>query len=200
MERFKILFRLTISLIAILMVLDNVMAETTLDAKAILDRCEKEGAAHVIDALSLGEDWEVWDEVTDKIATGDEAWLKVSTCLMLGRYESRSEIAGATIKTAWTWALSKNPAALLEIEYQGADLENTCRLPLYEPEEDFLAEYVAETLSALEAVKQPHLQEGKERCMRLVQVPGIILSQGPKKHLLPVIYPVTWKRADDSIW
>jgi len=169
MGHFRKIFCFTIGLMVALIVVGNVYAETLLDAKIILERCEKEGAAHVIDDLSLGEDWERWDEVTDKIATGDEVWLKVSTCLMLGRYESRSEIAGTTIKIAWTWALTKNPTAMLEMEYQGTDLENTCKLPLYEPEEDFLAEYVAETLAALEKVEEPHLQEGKARCMRLIR-------------------------------
>jgi len=64
------IFRLIIGLVAAFMVISNVSAETSLDAKTILERCEKEGAAHVIDDLSLGEDWERWDEVTDKIATG----------------------------------------------------------------------------------------------------------------------------------
>jgi len=166
---FKRIVLFITGLIAALMVLSNVYAETLLDAKTILERCEKEGAATIIDELSLGEDWEKWFNVTDNIATGDETWIKVSTCLMLGRYESRSEIAGATIKTAWGEALTKNPAAILEVEYQGTDIENTCRLPFYEVEENELTKYVAETLAALETVKQPHLQEGKERCMRSIK-------------------------------
>jgi len=169
MGRFRQIFLLIIGPIAALMVGVNVYAETSLDAKTILERCEKEGAAYIVDDLALGKNWEKWNEVTDEVATGDDAWIKASACLMPGTRESRSEIAGMVLKIAWGEALTKNPAAMLEIEYQGMDLENTCRLPFYEEEEDWLTKYVAETLAALEAVKQPHLQEGKERCMRLIK-------------------------------
>jgi len=169
MGHFRQIFLLIMSLIAALMGGGSVYAETSLDAKTILERCQKEGAVTIVDELTRRNNQEDWIEITDKIADGDDAWIKASACLMPGTHGSRSASDWTFLRIAWTAAIKKNPAAMLEIEYQGASIEDTCELPLYEPEEDFLAEYVAETLSALENVKQPHLQEGKERCIHMVK-------------------------------
>jgi len=52
------------------------------------------------------------------------------------------------LQQVWLDALTKNPTAMLEIEYQGTSLEDICGLPHIELEEEFLAQYVKDTLSA----------------------------------------------------
>jgi len=150
-------------------VIESAQADFTLDPEIVLARCESEGAVKIVDEITLRNDHQDWDEMADKVAGGDEAWIKASGCLMAGTHESRSAIDWIILKLAWADALTKKPAAMLEIEYQGTSLEDVCALPQLEPEEDDLARYVKETLEALEKVDAPHLQEGKVRCMNVMK-------------------------------
>jgi len=150
-------------------VVESAFAEFMLDPQAILARCKSEGATKIVDEITLRNDHQDWDEIADKVAQGDEEWIKASGCLMTGTHKSRSAIDWIILKLAWSEALTKKPAAILELEYQGASLEDVCALPQLEPEEDFLAQYVKETLAALEKVDVPHLQEGKNRCMSVMK-------------------------------
>jgi len=143
--------------------------ETVLDAKEILARCKSEGAVNIVNELTSSEMQKDWIRLTEYVETGDTAWIEASACLMPGTLESYSASDWIFLKLAWLEALTKNPTAMLEIEYQGVALEDTCELPHIEPEEDFLVQYVKDTLAALDKVDAPHLQEGKQRCMRMMK-------------------------------
>jgi len=168
--------RITIKTLIILMIsfvsypiVGYAQTETVLDAKEILARCKSEGAVNVVNELTSSELQKDWIRLTEYVETGDTAWIEASACLMPGTHLGKSASAWIFLKLAWLDALTKNPTAMLEIEYQGASLENICRLPHIEPEEDFLAQYVKDTLAALDKVDAPHLQEKKQLCMRIMK-------------------------------
>jgi len=145
-------------------------AEDFLNAKTLLARCENEDPVALVDEITLHNKHGDWDEMVRKVATGDSEWIATSGCLMAGaRKGSYSAIAGTSLRLGWIDVLPKNPTAFLQLEYQGYSLGDLCELPHIEPEKKFLAQYVKDTLSALDKVNAPHLQEGKQRCMKMMK-------------------------------
>jgi len=164
---FKFYVFFCIGLVALMM--SGAYAEDFLNAKTLLARCESEDPVALVDEITLRNNHQDWDEIAERVATGDSEWIAASGCLMTGTKGSISAIDRIILRMAWIEALPKNPTALLQVEYQGYSLERLCELPHIEPEEEFLAQYVKETLAALEKVDAPHLQEGKQSCMSRMQ-------------------------------
>jgi len=153
----------------IMMMVGQVLAQDLPDAETLKTRCENENAVQLVNEITRRNEHQDWYNIAEKVAVGDEAWIAASGCLMLGTKGSISAIDWLILKMAWADALPKNPAAMLEIEYQGYSLGDLCELPHIEPEEEYLAHYVEETIAALEKVDAGHLEGGKRRCISLMK-------------------------------
>jgi len=115
-------------------------------------RCGREGAISVVDELSKG-DWDnpVWVNILENISLGDEDWIKASACI--GKNSGYSNVnVGIDINIAWAEALPKNSQAVLALSIMGVSLRRICSLPFNEPEREWAAQYVKDTLAALEAI------------------------------------------------
>jgi len=132
--------------------LNSIHAQDFITAKEFDARCVKEGAVNVVDELSKG-DWDnpVWVNILDNIASGDEEWIKASTCI--GKNSGYSNVnVGIDINIVWAEALPKNPQAILALDISGVSTRRACSLPFIEPERAWAAQYVKDTLAALEAI------------------------------------------------
>lgn len=108
-----------------------------------------------------------WNMIMGKVAQGDPEWIQYSAI-----YIAPGTDAGATTDyiVSLAHALPNNPQAVLGLEGgAGRSLLQVCSLPFIEPAYDFITAYGKKTLSALKAVKEDHLQESRDTCMRRLQ-------------------------------
>jgi len=127
-------------------------SQERLTAEEFDARCVSEGAINLVNELAIGY-WEnpVWVDILENIASGDENWIKASACM--GRsfgYSNQTVIVDLNI--VWAEALPKNPQAILALSGFGISLKRMCSFPIIEPERAWAAQYVKDTLAALEAI------------------------------------------------
>jgi len=120
-------------------------------AKEFEDKCFNEGAANLVDGLT--REWEnpVWDNILENIASGDEDWIRTLNCLKNTPAYSNAMVS-IDIDIMLATALPKNPKAVLELGLSGVATARACSLPFIEPERAWAAQYVKDTLAALEAI------------------------------------------------
>jgi len=131
--------------------LNSIYAQDFLTAKEFDDKCAKEGAVNVVDELACGWDHPVWSNILDNIASGDEEWIRASACI--GQNSGYSNVTvGVDINIVWALALPKNPRAILALSGMDISLGRICSFRIIEPEREWAAQYVIDTLAALEAI------------------------------------------------
>jgi len=143
-----------ISIISILIAIGtgSVNAQDSITAKEFENRCYNEGAVDVVNELSVGG-WDnpVWVNILENIASGDKEWLRASACIGENSGYSNGNI-GFDVSIAWAEALPKNPRAVLTLSLMGISLGRICSIPIIEPTREWAAQYVKDTLAALEAI------------------------------------------------
>jgi len=127
-------------------------AQDFFTAKEFDDRCGREGAINLVDELVVGhQENPIWENILDNIASGDEEWIRASSCI--GRsfgYSNQTVVISLNI--VWAEALPKNPQAVLALSGMDISLARICSFPIIEPERAWAAQYVKDTLAALEAI------------------------------------------------
>jgi len=123
------------------------------DAKEFEDKCWHDGAGAVDYINGITREWDnpVWQGILDKIVSGDEAWIRASACIATNSGYSNQTIK-VDIYISWAEALPKNPQAVLGLSAFGIPLGRFCSFPIIEPERAWAAQYVKDTLAALEAI------------------------------------------------
>jgi len=136
----------------------NASAIAHLDPKQILLQCHAPDGPGPIGVMreithSNGKDydWDVWDEITEQIMQGNTDWIKVSGCLAHGARYGGCASCNTFLQIAWAHALTTHPHAVLELR-KWTSIDDACRLPFIEEDEAFLAQYMAQTLDALQAL------------------------------------------------
>jgi len=126
-------------------------AQENLEAKKFEDKCWREGAANVVDEITRDWDNPVWEKIIDNISSGDEAWIRTLYCIRGTPGYSNATVT-LDIHIAMATALPKNPRAVLALGLSGVSTTRACSLPFVEPERAWAAQYVKDTLAALEAI------------------------------------------------
>jgi hypothetical protein len=137
--------------------------ELAQSAAAIQSRIKEEGASSVITGL-----WgtTAWSQLTDKVASGDAAWIDVAVAL------SKGSDAGSTseLHDALSLSLAKNPEYVLKVlpknSSEPCSLSRVCEGPDDPPET--LSAAMKELKNAEAAVQQIHgkaLQANKRQCL-----------------------------------
>jgi len=126
-------------------------AQDFFTAKEFEDRCYKEGAVNLVDELT--REWEspVWDNIFENITSGDKDWIRTLNCLRSTPAYSNVTVT-VSLDIAMATALPKNPQAVLELGFSRVATARACSLPFIEPERAWAAQYVKDTLAALEAI------------------------------------------------
>jgi len=128
-----------------------VYAQELPDAKEFENQCWQDGAVNYINEITHGTDLPVWGELLDKIASGDEDWIRASACIAQNSdYSSQS--MKIDIYISWALALPKNPQAVLGLAAFSIPLRQMCSFRIIEPEREWAAQYVKDTLAALETI------------------------------------------------
>jgi len=125
--------------------------EELLDAKIFYQKCSAEGATKVVDGITHGFDHPIWDAIIDKISSGEDAWIKTLYCLKDSPGYSNVTVS-VDLDIALAKALPKNPQAVLALSLSGIATARACSLPIIEPKRAWAAQYVKDTLAALEAI------------------------------------------------
>jgi len=125
----------------------GVHADQELSARGLLERCDKEGSVTLINELTLGKQWR---QITDKIATGEDAWVEVAGCLSRGVYFGKDETAYGFFVPALAKALLRDPNTVLSLESSGVSLGDVCRLPFWEEDFAFIEDYIGQVLPILD--------------------------------------------------
>jgi len=97
-------------------------------------------------------DWDVWPEITNLIAQGHADWIRASGCLAHGARYGGCASCTLELEIAWALALTRNTRAVLALR-NWTTIDRACTLPFIEESEEFLAQYMAQTLAALDALK-----------------------------------------------
>jgi hypothetical protein len=90
---------------------------------SIIAEVNMRGAASVV--ADLTRDWNVWDSICDKVATGDQAWLKAAVALHPGTDAGSSEMMDLALGEA----LELNPENVFKIAMPTFELEFICSGP-----------------------------------------------------------------------
>jgi hypothetical protein len=91
--------------------------------ETIISEVKSRGAKAVV--RELAKDWSVWDSICDKIASGDQAWLKAAAALQAGTDAGASE----TLDLALGEALEHDPKNVFESVGKTMNLESICSGP-----------------------------------------------------------------------
>lgn len=124
-----------------------VFAVVSPTAEQVAKDIEQQGAGVVISRLYQNNERE-WQYVTDKIATGENRWLKVASLLAPGTDAGSSE----TLTTAVALAIPHNPAGVLGTlteREMPLSIRQVCRLPFYMMSEPEFNQYVLDAIRAL---------------------------------------------------
>jgi len=137
--------------IAVLSPQFSLAQEDLLNAEIFYKKCSAQGAVNVVDEITRGFDTPVWDEIIENISSGDESWIKTLYC-MKGTPGYSNATVTLDIHIAMATALPKNPQAILALGLSGVATARACSLPFIEPKREWAAQYVKDTLAALEAI------------------------------------------------
>jgi len=145
-------------------------AQELFTAKEFEDRCFKEGAANLVDGLLVGN-WDnpIWSNILENIASGDEDWVGTIYCLKKSPAYSNVTVS-VELDIMLATALPKNPKAVLELGLSGIATARACSLPFIEPERAWTAQYVADTLAALETIDDDTKHFGIEKQVCLLRL------------------------------
>ena len=139
----------------------NVAAETDWkDSDALLKAIDSYGARYVV--WEVLKDWEKWDDVMEKISSGETRWIRIATLLYP---ETDAGITSALIITM-AEALPNSPENVLPTIGQGFDLEDVCGFPFIEPEIPFLMDHYDRATLALKRPLRPELKEIQSKCIK----------------------------------
>lgn len=75
--------------------------------------------------LELIKNWNVWDSICDKVATGDQAWLKAAVALQPGADAGASEMPDLALGEA----LENNPEDVFKITAKAFEISIICGAP-----------------------------------------------------------------------
>jgi len=126
-------------------------AQEVPNAKEFGDKCQQEGAVNYIDGMTREWDNPVWEAILEKFSSGDEDWIRASACVGENSGYSNATV-WVSLNIAWAQALPKNPQAVLALSAFDIPLHRFCSFPIIEPEREWAAQYVKDTLAALEAI------------------------------------------------
>ena len=127
----------------------------------------KYSAVAIVRAL-VKNDWENYDFIFDKVASGDEEWIYAFVTYVAPGTDAASAEA---IPIALAYALPNNPKAVLALDNNviTPSLYKVCRLPFIEAECEFINDYSKRTLKALRQVDDPELLDARDVCIRRLQ-------------------------------
>jgi len=145
--------RKTITITACLGILSSgfSQAQDLPDAKEFENQCWQDGAVDYINDITREWDNPTWEAILERISSGDEDWIRTSACIATNSGYSNQTIR-VSIYIAWAEALPKNPQPVLALAAFGIPLRRMCSFPIIEPERAWAAQYVKDTLTALEKI------------------------------------------------
>ncbi len=126
MKKINILFLLSITLFFMghtLLYADSLSNNYYSKPDAIINEVKSRGADAVVSELY--KDWNAWDFICNKIATGDQAWLKAATALKAGTDAGSSEM----LDLALGEALEHEPENVFKIAANTFELVFICGGP-----------------------------------------------------------------------
>ncbi|KER04498.1 hypothetical protein LGZ99_06370 [Photorhabdus temperata] len=136
-----------------------------LTPEQLTQQIKRQGAKMVIANMPEGDNGE-WDYITNHIASGDMAWLKIAPLLAKGSDAYSAE----TLSTALATALPKNASGVLSVlndSNVSISTESVCSLPFYQGTEAELNQYVIDSIRAL------YKNKGGEKCLqKLIETTG----------------------------
>ena len=127
----------------------------------------KYSAVAIVRAL-VKNDWENYDFIFDKVASGDEEWIHAFVTYVVPGTDAA---AAEGVPVALAHALSNNTKAVLALDKNliTPSLYSICGLPFYEPEYEFIKAHGKKTLKALRQVDDPELLDARDVCIRRLQ-------------------------------
>jgi len=120
-------------------------------AKEFDGKCSRDGGNEYLDEITREWDNPIWENLLEKVASGDEEWIRASSC-MGRKFDYYNHTVIINLNSVWAEALPKNPQAVLGLAGYGISLKRICAFPIVEPERAWAAQYVKDTLAALEAI------------------------------------------------
>lgn len=133
----------------------------------IISEIKSHGARTMV--LELTKDWNVWDSICDKIASGDSAWLKAAAKLQEGTDAGASE----TLDLALGEALEHDPKNVFKIVGRTLDLESICRAPDVDNARynsyDLSMKAINLRINKVAAVKDLSLQNMRRKCLQYLE-------------------------------
>ena len=108
-----------------------------------------------------------WNIVLNNVAQGDEDWVfEAAMCIAPGAEgQDRTDLFAALAH-----ALTNNPEAVLTMEGgPGLSYYKMCRLPFPDQDHEFVKNYSAKTLAALDRIEDPYLFEARDLCARYLR-------------------------------
>jgi len=120
-------------------------------AKEFADKCGRDGGVKYLDEITREWNNPIWVNLLEKVASGDEEWIRASSCM--GRsFDYTNQTVIVSLNIVWAQALPKHPKAVLALSGMDISLGRICSFPIIEPERAWAAQYVKDTLAALEAI------------------------------------------------
>ena len=112
-----------IVLATVLYAADGPQKEFYSKPESIISEVKLRGAKSVV--VDLTKDWNVWDSICDKVATGNSTWLKAAVALQPGTDAGSSE----TMDLALGEALEHSPENVFRIAIPVFEIESICSGP-----------------------------------------------------------------------
>lgn len=139
-------FFIIICLVVINLAFANSDHQINLD-KNLLLQLQKPNKKAVIAILKNSKEW---DEVLDKIATGNSKWLLAANNIKPYTDASNAE----SLNFAVALAMPKNPDGVLKLVNQNFNLEEVCTVPYIEADDEVVKHYLKQTIQALSKSQQ----------------------------------------------
>lgn len=138
-----------------------------LDPQAIIDQISKRGAAQVV--RELYDDYEKWYSVLRKVASGNEAWLKVAVALRPGTDAGTTHMLKKTVGEA----LENAPENVLRIVPQSISLRSICGGPDIDDSRydsyELSMKAINLRIEKVASVKNPALENTCKECIQYLE-------------------------------
>jgi hypothetical protein len=135
--------------------------------ETIINEIKSRGAKTVVRELT--KDWNVWDSICDKIASGDQAWLKAAAALQAGTDAGASE----TLDLALGEALEHDPINVFKSVGKSIDLESICSGPdvdnAHYNSYELSMKAINLRINKVAAIKNPSLQKISKECIHYLE-------------------------------
>ncbi len=132
-------------------------------AEDILISIQNEGPRTVI--RRLGANQKVFDEICERVASGDPNWLSVAKALR----PAYDAAAGESLTISVARALPKAPAGVLSLVGNGFELEDICTSPFIESPREVDLAHLRAAEEALASLKNPTLEEKRKLCIEKIR-------------------------------